>query len=46
MQGDGLSLGGGIGYSPNEKSSVGVDYAWRNLGLIGNQQLFSLSFGF
>jgi hypothetical protein len=45
-QGDGLSLGGGIGYALSERSSVGVDYAWRKLGLLGNQQLFSVSIGF
>lgn len=44
--GDGLSLGGGIGFSRGERASIGVDYAWRDKGLMGNQHLFSLSLGF
>lgn len=44
--GDGLSLGGGINFARGERTSVGVDYAWRDKGLLGNQHLFSLQFGF
>lgn len=43
QQGDGLSLGGGITYNIGEEAGVGVDYAWRNMGLLGSQSLFSLS---
>jgi hypothetical protein len=44
--GDGLSLGGGLGFARGERSSIGLDYAWRDKGLLGNQHLFSLQFGF
>jgi long-subunit fatty acid transport protein len=42
MQGDGLSLGAGIAYAMGSRSAASVDYAFRNKGLLGNQQLFSL----
>jgi hypothetical protein len=46
MQGDGLSLGGGINFARGERTGVGLDYAWRDKGLLGRQHLFSLQFSF
>lgn len=43
MQGDGLSLGGGIGYHFSADRAALVDYAYRDLGLLGGRHLFSLS---
>ena len=45
MQGEGLSLGGGVGYAFSEARMAGVDYAYRNMGLLGGRHMFSLSLG-
>lgn len=43
---DGLSFGGGIAYRPSEEGfSIGIDYAYRDLGLLGSSGLFSISIG-
>lgn len=42
MQGDGLSLGGGIGYNFSAQRAALVDYAYRDYGLLGGRHLFSL----
>lgn len=41
---DGLAVGGGIGYSRG-RFAVGVDYAWKSLGLLGGTNFFTFSFG-
>ena len=38
---DGLALGGGIMYSGRSGFGLGVDYAWKNLGLLGGVNFFS-----
>ena len=41
--GEGLALGGGINYRKSPTSlGFGVDYAWRNFGLLGNINTISL----
>lgn len=42
QQGDGMSFGGGINYRISDESSLGVDYAWRDLGLLGSQNMFTM----
>lgn len=42
MQSDGLSFGGGLGYQYSESGLASVDYAYRNLGLLGGRHMFSL----
>jgi hypothetical protein len=42
---DGLSFGGGIGYRPTTGLGLSLDYAYRNMGLLGNTNLFSVSIG-
>lgn len=46
MNMDGLSLGGGLGYAISDESDVGFDYAFRNMGLLGEQHLFSFGVTF
>ena len=41
----GLSAGGGYAYTLY-KMQIRADYAWRDLGLLGSNHTFSLSFGF
>jgi hypothetical protein len=41
----GFSAGGGYSYKLHNLR-IGVDYAWRDLGLLGSNHAFSLSFGF
>jgi long-subunit fatty acid transport protein len=41
---DGVAFGGGILYQPSETGfGLGIDYAYRQLGLLGNVNMFSLS---
>lgn len=41
---DGVAFGGGINYQPSaEGFGLGIDYAYRRLGLLGNVNMFSLS---
>lgn len=42
----GLAFGGGIFYQTTGKFSIGVDYAYRNMGILGGTNFFSLAFGF
>jgi hypothetical protein len=41
---DGAALGGGIAYGKGNLK-LGFDYAWRNLGALGNTNFFSFSLG-
>lgn len=41
-QNAGLAFGLGLGYALSKKSDVGFDYAWRDSGLLGTENLFSL----
>lgn len=38
---DGLALGGGLMYSGRSGIGFGIDYAWKNLGLLGGVNFFS-----
>jgi hypothetical protein len=40
----GLSLGGGLNYSRNN-FNLGIDYAWRYMGILGSTNFFSFSLG-
>ena len=42
---DGLSFGGGVGYRTSAEGGLGLslDYAYRSMGLLGSNNLFSLS---
>jgi hypothetical protein len=40
----GLAFGGGLSYG-TEKFSLGVDYAWKYLGVLGGTNFFSLTLG-
>ncbi|MBX6363756.1 MAG: PorV/PorQ family protein [Gemmatimonadetes bacterium] len=41
---DGLTFGGGVGYRPSEKGfGLSIDYAYRNMGFLGNTNMFSVS---
>lgn len=42
--GDGLAVGGGLGYVRGNLH-LGVDYAWKNLGALGGTNVFSLTVG-
>ena len=42
--GDGVAVGGGIGWS-HANTRVGFDYAWKNMGLLGGTNFLSFSFG-
>ena len=42
MNNDGMSAGGGISYNIGEQSAVGLDYAYRDMGLLGGRNMFSL----
>jgi hypothetical protein len=42
--GDGLAVGGGLGYVRGNLR-LGVDYAWKNLGALGGTNVFSLTVG-
>ena len=41
---DGLAVGGGLGYDRG-KVKLGVDYAWRNMGLLGGTNFFTFTLG-
>lgn len=41
-QNDGMSFGVGLKYQLKSSRNFGFDYAYRNMGLLGNQNLFSL----
>jgi hypothetical protein len=41
---DGLALGGGITYA-SRRVSVGFDYAWRDMGLLGNTNFLTFTIG-
>lgn len=38
---DGLALGGGLNYGSRSGFGFGIDYAWKNLGLLGGVNFFS-----
>lgn len=41
---DGLTFGGGVGYRASETGlALNIDYAYRNLGFLGNSNLFSFT---
>jgi hypothetical protein len=40
----GLAFGGGLNYG-TENFSLGVDYAWKYLGVLGGTNFFSLTVG-
>jgi len=40
-----LALGGGLNYSGEGGFSVGLDYAWKYLGVLGGTNFFSVSLG-
>ena len=42
MNNDGLSAGGGMTYNIGEQSAIGLDYAYRDMGLLGARNMFSL----
>jgi hypothetical protein len=43
-QGDGIAFGGGISWASRGGGiGIGVDYAYRNLGLLGGTDFFSMS---
>jgi hypothetical protein len=41
----GLALGGGLNYSGEGGFSLGLDYAWKYLGILGATNFFSVSIG-
>jgi hypothetical protein len=41
----GLALGGGLNYTGEGGFSVGLDYAWKYLGVLGGTNFFSVSLG-
>jgi hypothetical protein len=41
----GLALGGGLNYSGEGGFSLGLDYAWKHLGILGSTNFFSVSIG-
>src|SRR3954447_853520 len=41
----GLALGGGLNYSGESGFSIGLDYAWKYLGVLGGTNFFSVSLG-
>ena len=42
---DGLALGAGIGLNMGESYRMKVDYAWRNFGVLGAKNVFTVSLG-
>ena len=41
----GLAFGGGLSYGTDEGFSVGLDYAWRYMGVLGGTNFFTLEVG-
>lgn len=42
---DGLALGAGLAFNLGESYGVKVDYAWRNFGVLGARNVFTVGFG-
>src|SRR6476646_117814 len=42
---EGLALGGGLNYSGEGGFSLGLDYAWKYMGILGATNFFSVSIG-
>jgi hypothetical protein len=42
---DGLTLGAGIGWNMGESYRLKADYAWKNFGVLGAKNVFTLSLG-
>ncbi len=42
---DGLTLGAGIGWNMSESYALKADYAWKNFGVLGAKNVFTLSLG-
>lgn len=42
---DGLTLGAGLGFNLGESSRIAVDYAWRNFGVLGARNVFTVGIG-
>jgi opacity protein-like surface antigen len=42
---DGLTLGAGLGWNVSENYNLKADYAWKNFGVLGAKNVFTLSIG-
>ncbi|NJD10573.1 MAG: PorV/PorQ family protein [Gemmatimonadetes bacterium] len=42
---DGVTLGGGLAFNLGENYSLKADYAWRNFGVLGAKNVFSVGIG-
>lgn len=42
---DGVTLGAGLGWNVNETYRLKADYAWKNFGVLGAKNVFTLSLG-
>jgi hypothetical protein len=42
---DGLTLGAGLGWNVSESYRLKADYAWKNFGVLGAKNVFTLSLG-
>jgi hypothetical protein len=42
---DGLTLGAGLGWNMGESYRMKADYAWKNYGVLGSKNVFTLSLG-
>jgi len=41
---DGVTLGGGLAFNMSESYALKADYAWRNFGVLGTRNVFSVGF--